>query len=74
MLKTNYICLRDCNDHLVFVTPQEFLKPFETQCVKIYGMGIDEISELQEQYLILNGKLPITVENIRELYKEKPCK
>ena len=67
-LMDKYICLKDCNGHLVFIKPEDIITALRENDFKIYDIGIAEIWEFYVQYIGRNGTLPITKENIQKVF------
>ena len=67
-LMDKYICLKDCNEHLVFIKPEDIITALKENDFKIYDIGIAEIWEFYVQYIGRNGTLPITKENIQKVF------
>lgn len=66
-----YFQIKDCNNNFVFIDTQLLLAELHVNGFKFFDIGIDGIFELRKQYLVRNGKLPMTVESIQKIFDYK---
>lgn len=65
------ITIKDINGNYVVVSTVDLFNRITDNELKIYDLGLAEIKELKYWYNALGGKLPISVESIRECFSRK---
>lgn len=63
-----YICIKDYNEHFVFVKPSSIIEGLQGRKFEIFDMGFAEIPETHNQYPYEKGELSITKESIKEVF------
>jgi hypothetical protein len=65
------INIKDANDNWICIKSEDFYEALRNNMITVLGISLDGISELLAQYNLRNGVHPITIESIREIFKER---
>lgn len=68
MIRNDVIVCKDLNGNYCSIAISELL--YSMTPITIFGLSMGEISELRHQYLLRGGLEPVSVENIKKVFKQ----
>jgi len=67
-MENDLVMLKDVNGQWVFIYRDTIFQALIANKASLWGMDLDAIQELRKQYLLRDGPLPVTAENIKKVF------